>query len=395
MTKVGRLVFINLCVTLVLLASIELVTRVTSWVSGDGFVLKLHEVDPTDSKVESIYRWHPFVGFTFAPNSQIRGGHPNQDFLAQNFTDSRGLIGPDAAFAVDKVDNEIRIATVGGSTTANLNLDYSQNWPGQLVEHLRKSIPERKITVANGGTPGFHTSQSIANLALRLMPLSPDVVVIYHAYNDLKAIALDGTFSPDYAHIHRKPFGFIQRPPLWEQWLAHSMAYVRIRNRARLINELERDLTPAARLDTPPAEAVRTFERNLRSLIGIAHAGGADVVLVTFVTMFERDAPWDDGDYLRSLPARYRAELSGMLRFIPGLSIYGVMRSLAVYNDVIRRVAEDTQVAMVDLAKTLPRRKAYFVDRVHFSVTGAQAFAHAIAPTVNDVIEKRVTLTSK
>ena len=381
--------------TLVLLASIELVTRVTSWVSGDGFVLKLHEVDPTDSKVESIYRWHPFVGFTFTPNSYIRSGHPHQNFLAQNFTDSRGLIGPDAAFAVDKVDNEIRIATVGGSTTANLNLDYSQNWPGQLVEHLRKSIPERKITVANGGTPGFHTSQSIANLALRLMPLSPDVVVIYHAYNDLKAIALDGTFSPDYAHIHRKPFGFIQRPPLWEQWLAHSMAYVRIRNRARRINELERDLTPAARLDTPPAEAVRTFERNLRSLIGIAHAGGADVVLVTFVTMFERDAPWDDGDYLRSLPARYRAELSNLLRFTPGLSVYGVMRSLAVYNDVIRRVAEDTQVAMVDLAKTLPRRKAYFVDRVHFSVTGAQAFAHAIAPTVDDVIEKRVTLTSK
>ena len=111
--------------------------------------------------------------------------------------------------------------------------------------------------------------------------------------------------------------------------------------------------------------------------------------------MFERDAPWDDGDYLRSLPARYRAELSNLLRFTPSLSVYGVMRSLAVYNDVIRRVAEDTQVAMVDLAKTLPRRKAYFVDRVHFSVTGAQAFAHAIAPTVNDVIEKRVTLTSK
>ena len=72
-----------------------------------------------------------------------------------------------------------------------------------------------------------------------------------------------------------------------------------------------------------------------------------------------------------------------MLRFT---LIYGVVHWLCT---TIRRVATDTQVAMVDLAKTLPRRKAYFVDRVHFGVTGAQAFAHAIAPTVNGVIEKK------
>ena len=187
--------------------------------------LKLHE------STQPIRSWNRSIGgipLSALPLRQTRHyGHPHQNFLAENFTDSRGLLRPDAAFAVDKVDNEIRIATVGGSTTANVNLVFAK-----LARPVSRTTAQihtcRKITVANGGTPGFDTSQSIANLALRLMPLSPDVVVIYHAYNDLKAIALDGTFSPDYAHIHHTPFGFRERPPLWEQWLAHSMAYVRI-----------------------------------------------------------------------------------------------------------------------------------------------------------------------
>ena len=84
-----------------------------------------------------------------------------------------------------------------------------QGYLGMLVQD---ALPDNTITVINAGVPGYDTAQSIGNLALRVMSLKPDIVIIYHAYNDLKAIRSDIKFNPDYSHIHNKPFGFHQRP---------------------------------------------------------------------------------------------------------------------------------------------------------------------------------------
>jgi hypothetical protein len=50
--------------------TIELTTRTISWVSGKGFTLSLHELEPYDKEVESLYQWHPFTGMTFMPNEE-------------------------------------------------------------------------------------------------------------------------------------------------------------------------------------------------------------------------------------------------------------------------------------------------------------------------------------
>ena len=87
---------------------------------------------------------------------------------------------------LEKAKDEIRIATIGASTTANLNLNYEDNWPGKLGALLQSEFPDKQVTVINAGIPGFNTAQSIGNLTLRVLRFSPDVVIIYHAYNDLK-----------------------------------------------------------------------------------------------------------------------------------------------------------------------------------------------------------------
>ena len=78
---------------------------------------------------------------------------------------------------------------MGGTESAN---------PDLIGELLRNRFPDHTITVINAATPGFDTSQSIGNLALRVMPFEPDVVIVYHAYNDLKMIRTDRPFKPDY-----------------------------------------------------------------------------------------------------------------------------------------------------------------------------------------------------
>jgi hypothetical protein len=50
-----------------LFGTLEVSTRFISWITGKGFTLSLHEYDPLDRALTSIYRWHPFTGITFTP----------------------------------------------------------------------------------------------------------------------------------------------------------------------------------------------------------------------------------------------------------------------------------------------------------------------------------------
>lgn len=212
--KATRTIIYSVITILVLFGSIELTTRTISWLSGNGFTLSLHELDPYNQKIKDLYRWHPFTGFIFQPNIKFLGSHPNQKARAEIFTDKYGFLSGDLGLTYDKPSDEIRIACIGGSTTPNINLEFTKNWPGRLADLIQRHFPEKAIRVINAGTPGFDTSQSIGNLALRVMPFHPDIVIIYHAYNDLKAVRLDKIFKTDYSHIHTAPYGFHKEPGL-------------------------------------------------------------------------------------------------------------------------------------------------------------------------------------
>ena len=80
-----RIVLINIVITIVLMVAIEFTTRVVSWISGNGLTLSLHEIGPFDPRINQI-------------------------------------------------------ATIGGSTTANDNLNYEENWPGCGIRSEKLAI---------------------------------------------------------------------------------------------------------------------------------------------------------------------------------------------------------------------------------------------------------------
>ena len=213
----------SLLVVTVLFGTIELSTRLISWFTGKGFYLSLYEYDSYDNQIESIYQWHPFIGLTFRPSISFKGSHPHQVSQSSIIIDQNGFLSDGHILSAEKSIDEIRIAVIGASTTANINLSYSENWPGYLGNLVQKALPNKKIRVINAGVPGFDTAQSVGNLALRVMPLEPDIVIIYQAYNDLKAIKKKSNFRPDYSHIHRKPWGSYQKPNIFIRALKYSI----------------------------------------------------------------------------------------------------------------------------------------------------------------------------
>jgi len=378
---------------IVLFGSIELTTRTISWLNGDGFTLSLHELDRYDQKIRDLYQWHPFTGFMFQPNIKFLGSHPNQEAKAEIFTDKYGFLTQDQGLGYDKPPNEIRIACIGGSTTANINLEFGKNWPGYLGSLLQKNFPNKNIRVINAAAPGFDTGQSIGNLALRVMPFKPDVVIIYHAYNDLKAIRPDKHFKPDYSHIHTIPYGFHKEPNFLIRLLNKSMFYVRIRNKYRQYKasnktpQLSKVIGRSKRLSYVPKEALETFEQNIRSLVSIAGAGGAKVVLATFATLHDPKWDWSTPETLKLMTLYQQNNLNGLKQFTPGLTIEGIFRGISQYNEVLRKVAIQEKCTLVDNANLIPHKDHYFVDRVHFSELGAKRMGENLYPDVVQLIK--------
>ena len=387
------IVFYNVLILFTLFSVIELATRTISWASGKGFTLLLHELEPYDRKIKDIYQWHPFTGFTFLESTSFVGSHPNQKSKAFIETDKYGFLANDQKLEYNKLANEIRIVTIGASTTANVNLQFDKNWPGKIGDSLQKKYPNKHFRIINAAVPGFDTAQSIANLALRVMPFKPDIVIIYHAYNDLKAIRKNITFRPDYSHIHKRPYGFHKEPNFIHKMLNKSMFYVRTRNKKResdlISSKLEKQNNPVAknqRISLIPKFAEQTFEQHIRILISIARAGGAKVILSTFATLHDPKLDYTKPETIYSLSDIQKQNLGSLLNFTPGLTLEGIFNGFSQYNDVIRNIASEEKCVLVDNAIDLPHEEQYFVDRVHFSEAGAEFIANNIYSAIVQVL---------
>jgi lysophospholipase L1-like esterase len=295
------------------------------------------------------------------------------------------------------LDNEIRIATIGGSTTANLNLEYHDNWPGHLGDLLQRQFPDRHIRVINGGTPGYDTAQSIGSLSLRIMPFKPDIVIIYHAYNDLKAVRPTETFKPDYSHIHPKPYGFHKEPPFIRRLLGHSMFYVRMQNEYREYRQVVRRYEQLGkdhqknkeRLSHIPRAAVEVFEQHIRILSSIARTGDAKVIISSFASLHDPAMDWSKRETFQRQSEFQKRCLGGLLHFTPGLTMEGIAKGFVQFNEVLRHVALNGEDGWVDNAKLIPHEDDYFIDRVHFSARVARLMAENLFPVaVNMLLEK-------
>jgi hypothetical protein len=63
-------------------------------------------------------------------------------------------------------------------------------------------------------------------------------------------------------------------------------------------------------------------------------------------------------------------------------------RMLTRYNDQLRLVAKQKNVALIDAAEKLPKDPAYFYDQVHFNDAGSQALSRLIAGELSSILKQ-------
>lgn len=85
-------------------------------------------------------------------------------------------------YGVDK-ENDYKIAVLGASTTEGKAFRF-KSWPELMYEELHNR-GFQNITVYNGGISGYTSGQELLKLIRDLVPLEPDMVIVYDGVLDL------------------------------------------------------------------------------------------------------------------------------------------------------------------------------------------------------------------
>ena len=212
------------------------------------------------------YRGHPFLQFTGNPSS------------ANHQSNKYGFFGKEYPYV--KPPNVLRIAALGGSTTAD-------GYPEMLEDFLNEQAPRAplRFEALNFGLGWYTSAHSVVNFVLNVVDFAPDYVIIHDGWNDNVARDTGNEFRGDYSHA-LTPFHEPVVPDKYAIRLSLLYRYFKWRlaplpdwaflDTATVRQEARREYKPFQN----QAE-LAAFRRNIRTIVDLATLRGITVVLTT------------------------------------------------------------------------------------------------------------------
>ncbi len=289
--------------------------------------------------------------------------------------------------AREKPAGTYRIFLVGGSTIYAARVGFEQSHPRILERELRRRYPSRRIEVQNAGMH-WHTSQhSLIKILFNIQDFDPDLIVVYHAINDLyRSFAVErfsrGDYRGDYSHF----LGPVA--PILEAYLsARPGLELRVVRAAR---EQFRDHWFADLRDSPgsgPAgkltpvtvdswPSLPAFERNMNSLAGVVENLGAELIIASQPFLYRTDL--SEGERARILFPDNFCRFGSSKADIPSM-----IAGMEAFNAASRRVAQRHALVFVDLEKAVPKTLEFFRDDVHYTVAGNRLIGSLLAERIS------------
>ena len=314
----------------------------------------------------SLIRPLPFVSYGLSPN--------------HNEINSLGYRGPE--IVLPKPPDTYRIVSLGGSTTYGYFVDsYDKAYPHQLQLELANEYGLSNIEVVNAGVPAYSTWETSVNFMLRVLDLEPDLVIVYHAVNDLvprlvSPNAYSGGFEargtwtlPD----TELPASALQRLVMYK--LGHPIQvefgvhdYFGLPEGISRCSLATDTPEPQCRLlDIPVPDLFRTnpptyFERNLNNIISIAQNLDIEVLMLTFAYSPYHYDTWFGDVMIHEI----------------------LQQEVARHNEIVREVAAARSTLFYDLAEYMPIDRVYWYNGLHHTLAGTSEMARQIASYLVD-----------
>lgn len=240
----------------------------------------------------------------------------------------------------EKEPGDLRIACVGDSCTFGTEVRYESSWGKRLERLLQARFPHRFVESIVAGMPGHSLFQSTKAFEQLVLPLRPDVTVVYAgAWNDYSD-AIERNDPDTYRELHSPT------PRTW-----------------RMLRELAGPPTGSG-----PRVPLEDFRACLRQLIGQARAAESRVFVVL--------PPLPASTYEQfPLALEYRAALEATCRSEQVETLDGT----ALFEPHLANVRE--------WVPALDGRWPVFQDRVHPTAFGYDLLARALAERIGPWFE--------
>jgi lysophospholipase L1-like esterase len=128
------------------------------------------------SVLQDALGWSPYGHWEMRPGLRSR-------FYRTN---ALGFRGPETS--LEKPAGRFRIVVLGGSSAWGFGCTADERTvPGRLQTLLRKLHPGLDLEVINAGQIGFGSTQELIYFHRQILPLEPDLVLLFDGYNDILA----------------------------------------------------------------------------------------------------------------------------------------------------------------------------------------------------------------
>ena len=275
---------------------------------------------------------------------------------------------------------ELRIVTLGGSTTKADWLPVEERYPGRLGALLAEAHPTLTPRVFNAGQEWWTTKHSLIHYVTHVRAWKPDLVLAMHAVNDLyrsfapEAFAL-GDYNAGWSHFCGPAINGA-RPPSFVRYLAGNIPRLTFLHWYRDWRVREVDY-PVARYRSLPQ-----FEENIRALVHYVRADGGRVILLTQPSLYKDNPSLEERRAIRFGEEFCSTRTGWWTAEYPTIPSLG--RAMQAFNDVIRRVGAELDVLVIDLDAGIPKTLDMLLDDVHTNSRGAAAVAQQIFEAIEE-----------
>lgn len=273
-----------------------------------------------------------------------------------------------------KLDNWNSIIAVGGSTTECLYQSDNKDWVSLLGNKLKKDL--ENIWINNAGLDGHSTFGHEILLKDYLIKLKPDYIMYLVGCNDIG--------REDLGEYDKRSLK--KENPKWQEFLFDNSQLASLlknlhRNNLAKRKNLSHYAVPSFntlgtldRIDDHKIDQLidyhgsfrKEYKKRLESLVKTTLESNIVPILITQPTLVGSGVDEVTGIDLERIKLCH--ELGGKAYW----------QLLESYNDIARIVANNYEVKLVDLAKSMPKSTELFYDCFHYTNQGAEQVSEII-----------------